>query len=253
MGEGRRWLGEALAASEGVPPATLAKAHFAAGYAALGEGDFVPAKEAFDRSLELAQEVGDRSAEAADAGPARLARDVRGTVRRGVRARGEEHRAGDRDGRQAHGLGCAQHARGDRCRERGLPGGDPALRARPGAPARARRQAADRQLAPPARPRRADPRRRRPGHRAARGGARARAPGPGHVEHLGRGREPRPRPAADERRPGSRARAPRRGPQARPRPQRQARRRRVHPGDRGRERNRRPGARGGAPVRCLRS
>ncbi len=65
MGEGRRWLGEALAASEGVPAATLAKAHFAAGYAALGEGDFMPAKEAFDRSLELAQEVGDRSAEAA--------------------------------------------------------------------------------------------------------------------------------------------------------------------------------------------
>jgi tetratricopeptide (TPR) repeat protein len=43
----------------------LAKAHFASGYAALGEGDFVPAKEAFERSLELAREVGDRSAEAA--------------------------------------------------------------------------------------------------------------------------------------------------------------------------------------------
>ena len=65
MGEGRRWLGEALAASEGVTPGTLAKAHFASGYAALGEGDFVPAKEAFERSLELAQEVGDSSAEAA--------------------------------------------------------------------------------------------------------------------------------------------------------------------------------------------
>ena len=65
MGEGRRWLGEALAVSEGVAPATLAKAHFAAGYAALGEGDFVPAKEAFERSLELAREVGDSSAEAA--------------------------------------------------------------------------------------------------------------------------------------------------------------------------------------------
>ena len=65
MGEGRRWLGEALAASEGVSPATLAKAYFASGYAALGEGDFVPAKEAFERSLELAQEIGDRSAEAA--------------------------------------------------------------------------------------------------------------------------------------------------------------------------------------------
>ena len=65
MGEGRRWLGEALAASEGVPTDTLAKAYFASGYAALGEGDFVPAKEAFERGLELAQEAGDRSAEAA--------------------------------------------------------------------------------------------------------------------------------------------------------------------------------------------
>lgn len=65
MGEGRRWLGEALAASEGVPHGTLAKAYFAAGYAALGEGDFAPAKEAFERSLELAREVGDRNAEAA--------------------------------------------------------------------------------------------------------------------------------------------------------------------------------------------
>jgi non-specific serine/threonine protein kinase len=65
MGEGRRWLGEALASSEGVAHTTLAKAYFASGYAALGEGDFVPAKEAFERSLELAQEVGDSSAEAA--------------------------------------------------------------------------------------------------------------------------------------------------------------------------------------------
>ena len=38
-------------------PPRSAKAYFAAGYAALGEGDFMPAKEAFDRSLELAQEV----------------------------------------------------------------------------------------------------------------------------------------------------------------------------------------------------
>ena len=65
MGEGRRWLGEALAASEGVPPSTLAKAYFASGYAALGEGDFAPAKDAFERGLALAQESGDRTAEAA--------------------------------------------------------------------------------------------------------------------------------------------------------------------------------------------
>jgi predicted ATPase len=65
MGEGRHWLADALAASEGVSPGTLAKAYFASGYAALGEGDFVPAKDAFERSLELAREVADRSAEAA--------------------------------------------------------------------------------------------------------------------------------------------------------------------------------------------
>ena len=241
MGEGRRWLAEALAASEGVPPATLAKAYFAAGYAALGEGDFVPAKEAFDRSLRARAGGRRPQRRSGRAGAARLARDVRGAVRGGLRARREEHRAGDRDGRQAHRLRRAQHARGDRRRERGLRRGDPALRARPGAPARARRQAPDRQLAAPARSRRADPGRRRTGHRAARGGPRARAPGSGHLEHLRRRREPRPRPVADGRRSGARARAPRRGPQARPRPQRQARRRRVHPGDRGRERDRRSG------------
>src|SRR5687768_17295141 len=65
MVEGRRWLDEALAASEGVAPGTLTKAYFASGYAALGEGDFVPAGEAFERSLDLARELGDRNAEAA--------------------------------------------------------------------------------------------------------------------------------------------------------------------------------------------
>jgi tetratricopeptide (TPR) repeat protein len=65
MGEGRRWLAEALAHSEGVAPGALAKAHFAAGYAALGEGDFTDAQAAFDRSLALAREVGDPMAEGA--------------------------------------------------------------------------------------------------------------------------------------------------------------------------------------------
>ena len=120
MGEGRRWLGEALAASEGVPPGTLAKAYFAAGYAALGEGDFVPAKEAFERSLRARAGGRRPQRRGGRARPARLARDVRGAVRRGLRARREEHRAGDRDGRQAHRLGCAQHARRDRRRERRL-------------------------------------------------------------------------------------------------------------------------------------
>src|SRR5262249_57408150 len=43
MTEGRRWLTEALAASTGVAPGVLGKAYFAAGYAALGQGDYPPA------------------------------------------------------------------------------------------------------------------------------------------------------------------------------------------------------------------
>lgn len=54
MAEGRRWLREALALGGDVAPGTLARAHFAAGYAALGEGDFDEAKLAFGRSLDAA-------------------------------------------------------------------------------------------------------------------------------------------------------------------------------------------------------
>ena len=65
MAEGRHWLAEALANSDAVNPAALAKAYFAAGYAALGEGDFTDAEAAFERSLALAREGGDPAAEAA--------------------------------------------------------------------------------------------------------------------------------------------------------------------------------------------
>jgi predicted ATPase/predicted Ser/Thr protein kinase len=57
MTEGRRWLTETLAAATGVPPAVLAKAYFAAGYAALGQGDYAQAKPFFEESLELAREA----------------------------------------------------------------------------------------------------------------------------------------------------------------------------------------------------
>jgi non-specific serine/threonine protein kinase len=57
MTEGRRWLGEALTRSEGIQPAVLAKAYFAVGFAALGQGDFPQAKPAFEQSLELAREA----------------------------------------------------------------------------------------------------------------------------------------------------------------------------------------------------
>jgi tetratricopeptide (TPR) repeat protein len=60
MGEGRRLLREAFATGGEVAPATLAKAQFAAGYAALGEGDFAEAKQAFEASL--ASAGGDQAA-----------------------------------------------------------------------------------------------------------------------------------------------------------------------------------------------
>ncbi len=65
MREGRARLAEALAAPGSVEPATLAKAHFAAGYAAVGEGDFLAARSDFERSLALAREAADERAEGA--------------------------------------------------------------------------------------------------------------------------------------------------------------------------------------------
>ena len=44
-------------------PATLAKAHFAAGYAAVGEGDFLQARTDFELSLEHARTAADERAE----------------------------------------------------------------------------------------------------------------------------------------------------------------------------------------------
>ena len=59
MSEGRRWLGDAFAAGGEVSAGTFVKAHFAAGYTALGEGDLAHAREAFERSLALAHEIED--------------------------------------------------------------------------------------------------------------------------------------------------------------------------------------------------
>jgi non-specific serine/threonine protein kinase len=65
MAEGRTWLVDALARADRVPEGVRAKAEFAAGYAALGVGDFAGAKENFERSLTLARSTGDKGAEAA--------------------------------------------------------------------------------------------------------------------------------------------------------------------------------------------
>jgi predicted ATPase/predicted Ser/Thr protein kinase len=64
MTEGRRWLGDALAAATDVQPAILAKANYAAGFAALGQGDYVQAKAFFEESLVLARQSGEVRLEA---------------------------------------------------------------------------------------------------------------------------------------------------------------------------------------------
>jgi tetratricopeptide (TPR) repeat protein len=65
MAEGRRWLADALAAGAEVTPAVRAKALFAAGYAALGLGDFKDARSRFEECLVTARESGDARLEGA--------------------------------------------------------------------------------------------------------------------------------------------------------------------------------------------
>jgi predicted ATPase/Tfp pilus assembly protein PilF len=64
MTEGRRWLGGALEAATGVSPGILSKGYYAAGFAALGQGDYVQAKEYFEEALVLARQAGDVRLEA---------------------------------------------------------------------------------------------------------------------------------------------------------------------------------------------
>jgi len=63
MGEGRERISRVLEAGQAAPLPVRAKAEFAAGYAALGLGEFGDAQTHFERSLELA--AGDTAAEAA--------------------------------------------------------------------------------------------------------------------------------------------------------------------------------------------
>jgi predicted ATPase len=58
MAEGRRLLRDALSAGGAVRPEAVAKARFAAGYAALGEGDFAGARQSFEESLATADDAG---------------------------------------------------------------------------------------------------------------------------------------------------------------------------------------------------
>ena len=65
MREGRGRLNDALAAPGTVAPTTLAKAYFAAGYAAVGEGDFPAAGTHFEASLAEARQAGEERGEGA--------------------------------------------------------------------------------------------------------------------------------------------------------------------------------------------
>jgi tetratricopeptide (TPR) repeat protein len=58
MSEGRRWLDQALERN-GIAPAVRAKAVYAAGYAALGQGDYSEAMRRFEESLALYRGLGD--------------------------------------------------------------------------------------------------------------------------------------------------------------------------------------------------
>jgi tetratricopeptide (TPR) repeat protein len=65
MTEGRRWLTDAMERASDLPAPVLAKAYYAAGYSALGQGDYVQAKPFFEESLRLAREAADVRLEAA--------------------------------------------------------------------------------------------------------------------------------------------------------------------------------------------
>ncbi len=59
MTEGRRWLDLGLARDGAVEPAVRAKALYASGYAALGQGDYAQADARFAESLALFRDLGD--------------------------------------------------------------------------------------------------------------------------------------------------------------------------------------------------
>ncbi len=231
MTEGRRWLTKALESASGVTSAVLGKAYFAAGYAALGQGDYAQATPFFEESLRLAREAGDVRLEAQAEQQLGWLDDGPRLVRRGRGLRGQGARPGARDRRQARAVRVPQHPRRDRGREGRRRGRERALRAEPRPAPRARRQAADRELGAHARPRGAHARRHRARDLAAPGGLRARAGAERHLERLARADEPRPRRAA-ERRPARGREALRRRARAREGTGRQARRGRVPPGPR---------------------
>ena len=112
MTEGRRWLAEALAAADGVAPAVLGKAHFAAGFAALGQGDYPQAKPFFEQSLELAREAGETRLEA------QALQQIGWLVMTARQVRGGPRRARARAGRDARSSWRARSATSSSSRAR---------------------------------------------------------------------------------------------------------------------------------------
>ena len=248
MSEGLRWLQDALANADGAPFSVRAGAEFAAGYAALGLGDFREAESRFRRSLEFSS--GDTRAEAA--ARAQLAWIAMTTSHE--------------DDSEAVGLASAS-LRGareadDKLTASGALGTLAELALRSGDSEQAlalldeglalRRGLGDARLIANsllglARVRLATSR-VRPGRAAARGRPR---PGGGdrrHVERVGRAHRSRTVATRSGCAVAGEEALPRR-PATRPRPRRQARRRRLPPGSRRCARAREPARGGGLPAR----
>lgn len=82
--EGRLWLDRALRRGEEVPPRVYSRALYAAGYAALGQGDFGVAGARFDRSLTVARGAADRQGVAMALGQLGWVAAARGETARAV-------------------------------------------------------------------------------------------------------------------------------------------------------------------------
>jgi tetratricopeptide (TPR) repeat protein len=86
MSEGRRWLEEALRQDAPVAPEVRSKALFAAGYAALGQGDYGDASTRFEDALDAYRESGDEAGAAACLAQVGWLSTVRGDLDRAVAA-----------------------------------------------------------------------------------------------------------------------------------------------------------------------
>ena len=256
MTEGRRWLRRgARAPRDGVAPAVLGKAHFAAGFAALGQGDYPQAKPVFEQSLELAREAGDVQARGAGAAADRLARDDGGEYEEAHDERRASSPGGRSSSRARSATSSSQSGSLNILAELAAEEGDEATANELYEQSLAlRRELGDKRLIANSLltlgARRADARRLRARDRAASGGPRARAREIGDtwsmslaLTNLGRRR------ASRTAEPAEAAKLFARRAQAREGPRRQARRRRVPPGAGRRARVAGGGGRGGAAVR----